>query len=263
MDRVPGAAPSTSTVVLSIDGTRIDCAVRYSARARRLRVTVKPDGVEVVVPAGTPRDGPRGIDSFLSAKSRWILRHHTQMAERRGSGLAQAYSSGSRLLYRGRRLEIDVRRTDVTSPVVTCPGRFVVEVPWDRPGKQLDEPLDDIVRSALHAWMRDRADEDSRRWVAEYCDLLGVQAKGVRLSKAKTRWGSCNRKGVVRVNWRLVQAPSDVMEYVVAHEVCHLLVRNHSDRFWATLGRVMPDWPLRKARLREWEREQLVEGRDL
>lgn len=90
---------------------------------------------------------------------------------------------------------------------------------------------------------------------------LGVEPAGMRLGDQQTMWGSCGRDGIVRVNWRLVHAPAAAMEYVVAHEVVHLVERNHTDRFWRLLGEVLPGWAERKALLESWEREQAIERR--
>lgn len=77
----------------------------------------------------------------------------------------------------------------------------------------------------------------------------------MRLSEQKHAWGTCGKDGVLRVHWRLVQAPAAAMEYVVAHEVAHLAHRNHSSEFWAVLAHTMPDWAERKAMLERWEAE--------
>ena len=82
---------------------------------------------------------------------------------------------------------------------------------------------------------------------------LRVEAEGYRLSEARSRWGSCGRDSVVRVHWRLVQAPRVAMEYVVAHELVHLLHRNHSPVFWTTLAETMPTWAEAKRLLERWE----------
>ena len=84
---------------------------------------------------------------------------------------------------------------------------------------------------------------------------LGVQAKGFRLSDSESRWGSLSAGGVVRVHWRLVQAPAAALDYVVAHELAHLLHRHHGPDFWAALAQTLPDWPERKAMLEAWERD--------
>jgi predicted metal-dependent hydrolase len=106
------------------------------------------------------------------------------------------------------------------------------------------------ARAALVDWYRrlaaSRLPEDTARWAQK----LGVAVPRVIVSEPEKRWGSCS-KGVVRLNWRILQAPVSLIDYVVAHEVTHLLHEDHSRTFWATLGRVMPDYEARKVRLRE------------
>ena len=87
----------------------------------------------------------------------------------------------------------------------------------------------------------------------DYAANLGIEAKGYRLSQARSRWGSCGKDGVVRVHWRLIQAPKAAMEYVVAHELVHLLCRNHSPEFWGKLAGTMPDWAEARELLERWE----------
>jgi predicted metal-dependent hydrolase len=72
----------------------------------------------------------------------------------------------------------------------------------------------------------------------------------VHLSNARTRWGSCHASGRVHLNWRLVQMPLHLIDYVVAHEVAHLLEMNHSQRFWRTVARMVPDYAARRRELR-------------
>jgi hypothetical protein len=105
----------------------------------------------------------------------------------------------------------------------------------------------EAIREAFDRWLRERALDDVERFGRQHEAALGVEAAGYRLSDARSRWGSCGRDNVVRVHWRLVQAPTPAFEYVVAHEVAHLLHRNHSPssgRCWedaARLGRAEGD----------------------
>jgi hypothetical protein len=84
--------------------------------------------------------------------------------------------------------------------------------------------------------------------------------KNARIGDQKGMWGTCGRDGVVRINWRLIQAPVAALEYVVAHEVCHLRHRSHDPKFWQTLTSALPDWPERKALLEQWESEHHLAG---
>lgn len=87
-----------------------------------------------------------------------------------------------------------------------------------------------------------------------YAKKMGVEFKQIRLGSAKTRWGSCSPKGNLNFNWRLINAPTDVLDYVVVHELSHLIERNHSARFWTKVGEFCP----RYQSARRWLKENRV-----
>ena len=234
---------------LQVGETTIEYRVRPSARATRKRIVVTPAGVEVVVPTGTPLDGDDGVYAYVDSRRRWLFDSQREVADQHQKLLTQKYASGAKLQYRGRWLMLDVRADAVPSVVIQCRSKFEVVVPDELEGVERLE----AIRVAFDAWLRDRALRDLRRFGRRHEGNLGVEAHGYRVSEAKSRWGSCGKDGVIRVHWRLVQAPAAAMEYVVAHEVAHLLHRNHSDEFWETLGRTLPDWRERKAMLERWE----------
>lgn len=236
---------------LQVGDTTIPYEVRYSSKASRKRIVVTPGGVEVVAPAGTPLEGRDGVYAFVYAKRRWMFDASREVAEQHRKLLTQKYTSGAKLQYRGRWLMLDVQAGDVDTVQITCRSKFQVVVPRHLDGVEGLE----AIRSAFDAWLRERALRDLRRFGRRHEARLDVQAEGYRLSDAKRRWGSLGRDDIVRVHWRLVQAPAAAMEYVVAHEVAHLVHRNHSPEFWATLARALPDWAERKAMLERWEGE--------
>ena len=94
-----------------------------------------------------------------------------------------------------------------------------------------------------------------RRFATRYARKLSVEPRDARISEQKRMWGTCGKDRVIRIHWRLIQAPAAAMEYVVAHEVCHLCHRHHDRAFWRTLASVMPDWRERKQLLEAWERD--------
>ena len=233
---------------LVVGSTDIPYAVRVSGRARRKHIVVTPDGVEVVVPAGTPVKGDGGIEAYVAGRRRWVFDAVREIEAKHRKLLTQRYASGAKLQYRGRWLMLDVQSRPMEAVEITCRSKFHVVVP---------EGLEGVerlmgIRAGFDAWLRERALRDLLRFGHLHQRELGVEAKGFRLSEAKSRWGLCGRDRVVRVHWRLIQAPAAAMEYVVAHEVAHLLERNHGAEFWEVLARTMPDWPERKGMLERW-----------
>jgi predicted metal-dependent hydrolase len=91
-------------------------------------------------------------------------------------------------------------------------------------------------------WYRRRAADQLRPLAATWSERVGVSLGSVLVRDQAKRWGSCDRAGTLRLNWRIVQAPLRLIEYVVAHEVIHVLHADHGREFWAALGRVMPDY---------------------
>ena len=109
--------------------------------------------------------------------------------------------------------------------------------------------------AALVRALRQRALGWFAERVAAYCQRLGQPVPPVRLTAARTRWGSCSQASGIRLHWRLIHLPPALGDYVVAHEVAHLLEMNHSPRFWAVVAFLYPDWQAARARLREAARD--------
>ena len=232
--------------VLAIGKTEIEYTVKASARATRKRIVVRPGSVEVVVPVGTEAES---VLAFVHEKRRWIFDAVREIEAKHQKLLDQQYASGAKLQYRGRWLMLDVKVAAVERVEITCRSKFEVRVPENLEENQRLEAM----RAGFEGWLQDRAQREIARLGRQHETRLGVQAKGYRLSDAHERWGSCGVDGTVRVHWRLIQAPAAAMEYVVAHEVTHLVHRNHEPEFWATLARTLPDWAERKMMLEKWE----------
>lgn len=237
------------THVLTVGDTEIPYEVRFSSRAVRKRIVVTPGRVEVVAPEGTPWEGSRGLHSYLHRKRRWLFDSVRKIEEKHRHLLTQRYASGAKLQYRGRWLMLDVRPGPVEEVEIACRSKFHVVVPE---GLAEEERLA-AIQAAFHEWLQARAERDLLRFARRHESNLGVQATAYRLSDAKSRWGSCGLDGVVRVHWRLIQAPRAAMEYVVAHELVHLGHRNHLPDFWRTLASTMLEWPEGKRLLEAWE----------
>jgi predicted metal-dependent hydrolase len=101
----------------------------------------------------------------------------------------------------------------------------------------------DAIRRTVLRWVGRYAREDFQRRLELLSAKLGVNTPPLFLSSARTRWGSCNSRGEIRLNWRLIQAPPRIIHYVICHELAHLKEMNHSPKFWAWVERLCPDYP--------------------
>lgn len=121
------------------------------------------------------------------------------------------------------------------------------------PAYDADATLAADVRASLQWWFRTQAAARLPRRVAVWAARLGMPMPEVLVRTQRRRWGSCDRAGQIRLNWRLVQAPTSLIDYVVTHELVHLqrADEGHGPAFWSALGRVMPDYDTRRDRLRQ------------
>ena len=107
------------------------------------------------------------------------------------------------------------------------------------------------IRDAVQAWLMRDARRHFTARLDHFAPLLGVRWASLRLSSAQTRWGSAKTDGSIRLNWRLLHFGPAVIDYVVAHELAHLRVMDHSARFWDTVATVVPDYAQLRNHLRD------------
>lgn len=196
---------------------------------------VWPSKVEVVAPREVRQ---REIDAFVTATRPWVREKARQMQASGISPLPRRFVSGSRILFRGRKLELRVKRARIAEPDLRYRSAFHVRVPRHLGPISRER----AARSIVIQWLQERAREDALALARPYVERLGVRPKVIRVKDAKTIWGSCAEDGSISLNWRLVTAPRPVFEYIVVHELCHLVEHNHGERFWRLVGKLMPDY---------------------
>jgi predicted metal-dependent hydrolase len=250
---------------LEIGETTIPYTVRRSKRAEQKRIEVTPeDGVLVVVPEDAPPEGEGSAAAYVRERRRWLYNAVMDLRERESELRMgpQRWETGAKLMYRGRRLMLNIEEdAEVDDVEIECRSRFHVRVPEELGEKTRRAKL----RRAFGAWLKGRASRDATKFCRRYAGRLELaeELEDVRLDEQEEMWATCTKDGVVRINWRLIQAPKVGMEYVCAHEVCHLRHRHHDDEFWRELGGAMPDWREAKERLEKWESSRFEHRRSL
>ena len=230
--------------------TPIPYAIRRSERRRTVSIAVEPTG-DVVLTA--PRTTPVvRLDRLVRQKARWIV-DRLRVRSEGPPTTAREFVSGESFLYVGRsyRLKV-VLGASPSAPVALDHGWLRVHVPKSR--SPSPSPSDvrraTAARVALVDWYKARAAARLPARVAEWSRRLGVREPKVLIREPKKRWGSCDAAGTLRLNWRIVQAPMRLVDYVVAHELVHIDHPDHNEGFWRVLRRVMPDYEERREALR-------------
>jgi predicted metal-dependent hydrolase len=220
--------------------TAIPYRIRRSSRARHARILVDGEGVEVVV----PRRFPLGdVEPFVAEKRGWIERTLRRMRESEAELPPARLEDGGEVPYLGERLPLRVRVELDRSGVHAVLRADGVHVAVARPGRP---PL----LEALERWYRGRARAEIGIRLDAATARAGVAHAGLQIRGQRTRWASCSAGGAMSFNWRLLLAPPEILDYVVEHEVAHLEVHDHSQRFWSLLAARCPDWRERERWLR-------------
>ena len=218
--------------------------VSRSAR-RKKTIEITLDAGEGVLVAAPVKATKEQIESVVSKRAPWI-------AQRSIDGVAvprpKAFVSGETLPYMGREVRLDVDNEDVPAVRIRFSHwAFRVTVPRTLSGAERQG----AIHRAFSRWYRRRAAERIRQSLLRWEPLLGVTPRAVKVRDQRQRWGSCAPDGTLRFHWRIAMADSWLLDYVVVHELCHLEHRNHSRDFWAAVERAMPDYKLRRLRLKE------------
>ncbi|MCE0523705.1 MAG: M48 family metallopeptidase [Methylacidiphilales bacterium] len=198
----------------------------FRPRARRYQLGLRPDGAaRLVIPRrGTEAEGIR----FLERSETWLLKRLTQWQSQ--SAARQPWVDGARFLFRGE--EVVLRVETAESGPRLCFSDQVIHVP---------QPLPDYREVVLDYLHRMAARELPVR-TRELALLHGIEIRHVSVRAQKTRWGSCSARGTISLNWRLIQAPPRVVDYLIIHELMHRREMNHSARYWKLVARAFPDY---------------------
>ena len=222
-------APTQQRIVLC--GCHVDYDVVVSRGAQQTRIRVGPSGVEVVRPAGASDED---VSAFLRRNESWVLAQLDRVASLPTLRQPVRRQPGE-ILYRGERTPVRVEFLDTKARgnrVALSEGEIVV-----RRGLETQTPA---VRG-LENWLRKQA----RSTIADYLPAVTARiGKGpgrVYVMGQRTKWGNCSSRSNLSFNWRLVLAPDFVLRYLVAHEVVHLVVPDHSAKFWLTVQSICPD----------------------
>ena len=224
--------------------TTLAYVVQRGRRVKTVAIAVDRKGVLVRAPAGTPLDR---LDEIVRGKARWIADRLRRFRELPPSPSAREFVSGETFLYLGRQARLLVEPRGNGERVRLTSGRLVVPVTLDLTGRDRAA----AVKKKLVSWYRAHAEARLPERVEPWRATLGLAPAGVLIRSQEKRWASCDAGQTLRFNWRIIQAPVSLIDYVVAHELVHLLHRHHTPDFWAALGLVLPDYEERREGLRQ------------
>jgi len=222
--------PSPNTALLALPVTE-----RVSPQARSIRVEVHPDGgVVLVIPRFVPK---RLAYEFLHSREEWIRRKQAELQNRPRAPLPRPpkWDGSDRMLFRGVETPLLLVPSHGTRPRVRLDAAIAL---YCAPARTTAAQRVTAVRKAL----AEAARCEALKLLEAEAARLDVSFRGPRIADQRSLWGSCAPSGLISLNWRLIQAPPEVLRYVIVHELCHRRHLNHSRRFWNLVLQQMPDF---------------------
>jgi predicted metal-dependent hydrolase len=218
---------------IELDGASLDYRLCRSAR-RTIGITVDRYGIRVGAPLSASL---AEIETLLRRHGDWVLQ---KLAQWRASQIPVAtLEDGDRIHWLGKPLVLRCVTDRARSRLRADAGIL-----------ELCVPVGHALPTTLTAFLKPRARAFFLERLIHYAGKLEVATPPLVLSSAKSRWGSCNAKGEIRLSWRLIHFAPNLIDYVVAHELAHLKEMNHGPRFWAVVEKLCPDWRHARAELR-------------
>lgn len=233
------AMPESDELV--VNGERLRYAIRVSARRQTLCLRLYPDGEMQVVAPGHARLAD--VRHFVRERGGWIERKRLQW---RGVSPERSdpCADGGVLPLLGGTLRLRHHPAPQARATAVRVGDTLL----------LPTSTTRTARPLVEAWYRQQAQAHVAARIAHFAPLVGRTPARISIRAQRTRWGSCSGRGTISINWRLMLASPEVLDYVIVHELCHLLQANHSARFWREVARVMPGYVRHQQQLREFGR---------
>ncbi len=219
---------------IEVDGQHLLVRVSENNRAKRLILRIAPsaDGLKVTVPHHVSDEE---IEAFVAKNRAWVAARLGRMPEK------TEIAEGSHIPYRGadHRVASSGKMRGLVE-VILINGEPVLQVPGDP----------NTIGRKLVAWLKQEARRELDKAVMRHCSEINVRPKRLRITDTTSRWGSCSSSRTLSFSWRIIMAPPEVLDYLAAHEVAHLVEMNHSAQFWALTKRLCPGTDQHKGWLR-------------
>jgi predicted metal-dependent hydrolase len=212
------------------------------SKRKTLALIVKPDGSLLV---RVPLQASKAVIEMFVEKNRGWIEKHQAKALAALPLASRGYMPGATFPYLGTTYPLEI--VEGQREPLQLNGSFKLAASY-----QSEAP------SAFERWYREQARQVLPARVAFFAEQHSFQYKRIRITSARTRWGSCSAAGSLSFSWRLIQAPLAVVDYVVVHELVHTVVHNHSKGFWQKVGTILPEYQERRRWLREHGQELLM-----
>src|SRR4030043_204608 len=221
---------------------RIHYEIKTGNRKKTVAIHINPTGyITVLSPSLLDKED---IHILLYRKGRWIIEKQGQLKKNMDAQCVKQFVSGESFPYLGRyyRLKVTKPLREGEKKCRLINGRIFVE----GNGNSTGEKRSSSVKRALIEWCVEHGGEKIKERVNRFAPLIGKWPVSIKVKNQEKRWGSCSQGGIIRFNWKIVMVPISVMDYVITHELCHLIYPHHSIQFWQKIQSIIPDYKKRR-----------------
>lgn len=237
LQKVPPPAVEQRSIQLA--DKHISYTLKRSSRRRSIGLQINDNGLTVSMPL---RASEKWLHSVLQEKAGWVVDKLENWQSKKAP--VQKWAEGEPILFRGETFTLRVVPALFKTPPHLTPKELIIHV--------VDSGNQAAIKKAVLQWYKQEALRVFEECVEHFAPLMGVAPQELKLSSARTQWGSCTAQGVVRLNWQLVTMPLHLIDYVVIHELAHLREMNHSPAFWCVVENVCPDYAKVRKELHKW-----------
>jgi len=225
--------------------TTINYDIVYSDKRKNVTIAVYPmKEVEISVPGHLEREY---IQNLVKKKADWVIKQLLWFDEITQIDSNKEHVNGETYLYLGRQYRLQIKKAKEKAEAKIVGKIIQVTLPLNTPKKYEKK----IVRAAIWKWYKNQAEEKINSILKKYSKKLGITIPEFTIKNQYKRWGSCTSKNKLIFNFRLAMAPVSQIEYVVAHEICHIKCKDHSKNYFKLLKSIMPNYELRKESLKK------------
>ena len=218
--------PERASREVTLQGKKVTCEVRQSDEATQPRIDVDLHGVRVVL----PEDSTTDPEELLKENAVWVLEKKQKYDAYREQIPNREFEEGERFPFLGDQYEIVVEQR---------PSSQVIENEFRLARHHVEQTS---IKRALETLYRRKARELFEERANHFAEEMGVEYDKIEVRNQRTKWGSCSTTGTLSLNWRLMMAPVDVLDYIVIHELAHLREQNHSEEFWSLVAEHDPEY---------------------
>lgn len=207
--------------------------IQRSSNRKTISLTMAPSGkLEVLAPRDVKDET---IERLVQKKKFWIYKNRKELIDKK-TAFEKEYVSGESFLYLGKKFRLDVAQCE-HKELIFKQSKFI-----------LNKKEQEKAETFFEKWYKQKAKEKLIPRVEKFAKQMGVNPKEIKILSMSKRWGSCTVEGNIILNYHLIKAPLYVVDYVIVHELAHLIEHNHSDNFWKIVKTQMGDFSKQK----EW-----------